>query len=100
MLVLLLIINYDNGYLCNGKTGITEKQFQWHSSNNSQRKSLPITEDNINPLENGINRSKSAKHYRLQTSSKNKSVQSSDRQPFFLTSQSECSFFFRFGYFK
>jgi hypothetical protein len=47
-----------------------------------------------------INRSESAKHYRLQTSSKNKSIQSPDQQPFFPTSQSECSFFFRFGYFK
>ncbi len=45
---------YDNGYLCNGKTGVIEKRFQWHLSNNSQRKSQPITEDNTNPLENTI----------------------------------------------
>jgi hypothetical protein len=46
---------YDNGYLCNGKTGIIEKQFQWYSSNNYQRLSLILSEDSsINPLENTI----------------------------------------------
>jgi hypothetical protein len=46
---------YDNGYLCNNKTGIIEKQFQWYSSNNYQRQSLSLTEDNsINSVENTI----------------------------------------------
>jgi hypothetical protein len=36
---------YQNAYLCNGKTGLIEKEFQY----NSQQQSIPIDEDNINP---------------------------------------------------
>ena len=46
---------YDNGYLCNGKTGIIEKRFQWYSPNNCQRPSLTLFEDNsLNSLENTV----------------------------------------------
>ncbi len=41
--------DYRNVYLCNGKTGIIEKQFQYHLPNNYQRQSIPIDEDDVNP---------------------------------------------------
>jgi hypothetical protein len=40
---------HEYAYLCNGKTGIIEKQFQYHLTNNCQNQSISIDENNIIP---------------------------------------------------
>jgi hypothetical protein len=40
---------HERAYLCNGKTGTIEKQLRWSITNNSQRESVSIDEDDINP---------------------------------------------------
>ncbi|CAF1185184.1 unnamed protein product [Rotaria sordida] len=38
---------HECSYLCNGKTGIIEKQLQWYLTNNYQRESIAIDKDDI-----------------------------------------------------
>ena len=38
---------YNCSYLCNVKTGIIEKQLQWHIKNNYQRQSISTNDDDI-----------------------------------------------------
>jgi hypothetical protein len=47
---------HENAYLCNGKTGIIEKQFHWNLKNNSPKESISIDPDDINLpiIENSI----------------------------------------------
>jgi hypothetical protein len=41
---------HEHAYLCNGKTGIIEKELDYHLTNNSQRQSISIDENDINSV--------------------------------------------------